>query len=279
MTSLSTDFPLEETENRIQALILRSETIMNFANNFQKEVRRSDFEEDSMEKKSLQEVDSKVGDYLIQLIQGIYPQDGILCEGKDEISGESSFRWIIDPIDGSMNFLRGNPLFTIGIGLEYRKSSIASIVYVPRLEDVYQCIYGKSTLKNGIPIQTSKARNLSQSIFTPNIPSLRQNQINEILSEMTSFITYARSFRRSGSFLLDMCWLSEGLLDGIWERSASFSDSTIGCILVNHAGGSTTDLEGRTIYSGNSQVIASNGLIHKELLEVLQRSRRNFNPN
>jgi myo-inositol-1(or 4)-monophosphatase len=279
MTSLSTDFPLEDTENRIQALILRSETIMKFANVFQKEVRNSDFEEDIIEKRSLQDVDSKMGEYLIQLLQGIFPQDGILCEGKEEIFGDSSFRWIIDPIDGSMNFLRGNPLFTIGIGLEYRKSIIASIVLVPRLEDVYQCIYGQSTLKNGAPIQTSQARKLSQSIFTPNIPSLRQNQINEILSELTSFITYARSFRRSGSFLLDMCWLSEGLLDGIWERSASFSDSTIGCILVNHAGGSTTDLEGRSIYSGNSQVIASNGLIHKELLEVLQRSRRNFNPN
>lgn len=279
MPSLSSDFPLEETLRRLSSILQQKEMWRSKALEIQNTLSKNHFTSDKEEKDAMSQGDFQMGQVLVAFLRNTFPKDGILCEDLEEIQSQNSFRWVIDPIDGSMNFVRGNPLFAVSIGLEHRETAILGMILLPGLSSCYHAIMGEGAFKDGKKIQVSQTPSLSLGMFTPHLPSVRHNIVKEVVSDLTAFLAYARSFRRSGSFILDLCWLSEGLLDGIWENRLQLWDVVAGTVILREAGGSITDLEGARYLTGNKEAIASNGILHAEILKLINSSRSNFGRN
>jgi myo-inositol-1(or 4)-monophosphatase len=202
-----------------------------------------------------------------------FPKDSLLIEDMDPVQGTSGFRWVIDPIDGSMNFSRGLPMYAISIGLEYREGPVAGVVLVPELQDIYSAILGEGATKNGDSIFPSSTSDLSRSIFAPNLPTKRSHNIAEIVADLTTLITYARSIRRSGSLVLDLCWISEGCLDGLWEKNIQHWDLCASSVILGEAGGKITDFDGKHYWNGLPEIVATNGILHDGILDVLKNAK------
>lgn len=267
------DFPIDETQKRIDIIRANSPGFMLYARNLQQELREFEAKTDSEEKEQINKSDRVMGEFLLNFLQKAFPEDGILMEEQEPIFGKNSFRWVVDPIDGSMNFTRGLPMYAISIGLEHRETPIAGVVLVPSLEDVYIGILGEGAQKNGDSIFPSLTKELTRSIFTPNLPTKRANQIQEIMSDLTALITHARSIRRSGSLVLDLCWIAEGCLDGLWEKNVKHWDICATSVILNESGGKLTDFNGKHYWNGLPEIVATNGFLHDPILDVLQKSR------
>ncbi len=273
------NFPLDETHKRMEILRANAPGFMLYARNLQKEMKEYEPRTDIEEKEHISKADQIMGDFLLEFLKRSFPFDGILMEDKEPEYSRSGFRWVVDPIDGSMNFIRGLPLYAISMGLEHRETPVAGLVLVPALEDAYFAILGEGATKNGESIFPSVVSEISRSVFTPNLPTQRAHEIPEIMADLTALVTYARSIRRSGSVVLDLCWIAEGCLDGIWEKSTKHWDLCACSVILNEAGGRITDYNGKHYWIGLPEVVATNGIIHDAILEVLRKARSNLGLN
>lgn len=273
------DFPIDETQRRVEIIKANSPGFMVFAKKLQKELRLFQPNTDAEEKERINRSDIDMGRFLMGFLVRAFPEDGILMEDHEEGLSKSGFRWVVDPIDGSMNFVRGLPIYAISIGLEYRGGPVAGVVLIPSLEDIYSAIYGEGAFKNGVVIKTSLTSELSRSIFTPNLPTKRAHEIQEIMSDLTALITYARSIRRSGSVVQDLCWIAEGCLDGLWEKNTKHWDICASSVILSEAGGKITDYQGKHYWNGLPEIAATNGYLHDSILEVLKNARSSMGLN
>ncbi|WCL49555.1 inositol monophosphatase family protein [Leptospira sp. GIMC2001] len=273
------EFPMDQTQRRVEVIKANSPGFMLAARKLQKELRLFRAKNDQEEKDHINSSDRMMGDFLMDFFIKSFPKDSIVMEDKEAIQGSTGFKWVIDPIDGSMNFVRGLPMYAISIGLEYREGPVAGVVLVPCLEDIYSAILGEGATKNGDTIFPSSTTELSRSIFAPNLPSHRAKQINEIMSDLTALVTYARSIRRSGSVVLDLCWIAEGCLDGLWEKSVKHWDLCATSVILNEAGGKITDYDGKHYWNGLPEIVATNSFLHEPILEVLKNARLSIGRN
>lgn len=217
ISSPTINFPVDETIKRIEYVKANAMGIIHEAKKIQREVSAIRSDTDADEKERIDAADGKLGEILIRFLQKSFPKDGILCEDKPPIDG-GEFKWVLDPVDGSMNFVRGLPLYAISFGLEHRETPVGGVVIVPPQESVYSAVMGEGAFKNGEQIVTSRVSELNRAIFSPNLPTKRAHMIQEIMADLSGFLTYARSFRRTGSFVLDSCFIAEGVMDAIWEK-------------------------------------------------------------
>lgn len=272
------NFPLDETLKRIEYIKANATGIMHEAKKIQKEISNFRSKTDADEKERIDTADIKLGDILIKFLQKSFPKDSILCEDRPEIEG-GDFRWVLDPVDGSMNFVRGLPLYAVSIGLEHRETPVGGVVIVPPQDSVYSAVLGEGAQKNGETIMTSSVQELNRAIFSPNLPTKRAHMIQEIMADLSGFLTYARSFRRTGSFVLDCCFIAEGVMDGIWEKTVKHWDVSAVSVILSEAGGKLTDLAGKHYYIGLPELIASNGILHDEILKLLKTVRSTVSRN
>lgn len=278
-TSGTIDFPIDQVQRRIEVIKANSPGFMLFARKLQKELRLFHSKTDQEEKERINKSDQLMGNFLLDFFQKAFPKDSILMEDQQSVDGPTGFRWVVDPIDGSMNFVRGLPMFAVSIGLEYREGPVAGVVLIPSLEDVYAAILGEGATKNGDTIFTSSISDLGRSIFTPNLPTKRAQNIHEIMADLTALLTYARSIRRSGSLVQDLCWIAEGCLDGIWEKSVQHWDICAASVILAEAGGKITDYHGKHYWNGLPEIVATNGFLHNSILEVLKKARNSIGLN
>lgn len=273
------NFPLDEVLKRINFVKSRSAHLSQVASDIQKEIRLKKPTSDLEEINLIQSSDKELGLEIIKMLVSGFPKDNILCEDRELIENSSDFSWIIDPVDGTMNFVRGIPLYAIAIGLEHRQTPVGGVVIVPDHELVYSAVLGEGATKNGAPISTSNVNSLNRAIFSPNLPTKRAQMIQEIMADLSGFLTYARSFRRTGSFVLDCCWIAEGLMDAIWEKSVKHWDVAAASIILTEAGGKLTDLSGKHYLHGLPELVASNGILHSEILNLLRTVRSSTSRN
>lgn len=279
ISSPTLNFPIDETIKRVEIIKANATGIILEAKKIQKEMSRIRSETDADERERIHVADCLLGEIFTKFLQKNFPKDGILCEDKDLIDGSNDFRWVVDPVDGSMNFIRGIPLYAISFGIEHRGTPVGGVVIVPPQDSVYSAVLGEGALKNGETIVTSTVSELSRAIFSPNLPTKRAHMIQEIMADLSGFLTYARSFRRTGSFVLDVCWIAEGWMDAIWEKTVKQWDVSAVSVILGEAGGKLTDLEGKHYYTGMPELIASNGIIHNEILNLLKTVRSSLNRN
>lgn len=271
------DFPLEEVLKRVVTIQKSAKLFIKSAIELQKKLKITRDITDEDEIKLMEKADHEMGDMIINIIESYFPLDSLICEGVIDRKSTGQFRWVLDPVDGTMNFVRGIPLYAISIGIEHRETPVAGVVIIPALGDVYVATLGGGATKNGEKLTVSQTSMLGNAVLMFSFPTRRKRIMNELINDLTTIATYGRSIRRSGSIVLDLCWLAEGLIDGLWDKSTPLYDTSATSVILKEAGGSITDFKGNVFLPGQSEVVASNAVIHKQLIKALSQNSQNRN--
>jgi len=214
--------------------------------------------------------DKKVEKILINELQKARPSYSILSEEIGQINNDKSFKWIIDPIDGTANFLHGIPHFAISIGLEHDDEIICGIVYDPIKDEMFVAEKGNGSYLNNQRMRVSSRSKLKDCIVFTGGPRLDSKNKELALEEYKKFSSKILiPIRKLGSASLDMAYVAAGRCDGFWQRNLNYWDIAAGIILVKEAGGFVTDFEGENRYVENKTILATNSRISKEMIEVL----------
>jgi myo-inositol-1(or 4)-monophosphatase len=199
---------------------------------------------------------------------------GFLMEERGAVEGaDKTHCWIVDPLDGTTNFLHGIPIFNISIGLEREGQIVAGLVYNPVMNEMYTAEKGKGAFLNDRRLRVSARKMLIECVIGTGTPNLGTNAHEVFLDECRATMNSCASFRRLGSAALDLCFVASGRLDGFWERNLNAWDMAAGLLMVREAGGFATDLVGGSDMFGTSSILAANANVHKELLRLLSKPR------
>ncbi len=214
-------------------------------------------------------MDRKSEALILEAIAREFPDHALLSEEGGELGEASPWRWIVDPLDGSNNYAHGYPCFAVSIALEKEGEVVLGAVYNPILDELLTALAGGGAFINGKPTRVSGTNSLKESLLATGFPYDKRASAEDNLVPFCRFTKRARGIRRDGSAALDLCHVAMGRLDGFWEPKLSPWDVAAGSLLVREAGGEVTDFKGGpfSIYEG--QVLASNGIIHADMLDVL----------
>ena len=215
--------------------------------------------------------DKKVEKILIDELLKARPSYSILSEEIGEINNDDSFKWIIDPIDGTSNFLHGVPHFAISVGLEHNKEIICGIIYDPIKDEMFTAEKGNGSYLNNQRMRVSSRSKLEDCMIFTGGPKREAKNRELALKEYYKFSTKILTpIRKLGSASLDMAYVAAGRCDGFWQRNLNYWDIAAGIILVKEAGGFVTDFNGENEYIQNKTILATNAKINKEMIEVLK---------
>ena len=217
--------------------------------------------------------DKKVEKILIDELQRARPNYSILSEEIGLIKKDEEFKWIIDPIDGTANFLHGIPHFGISIGLEHNKEIICGIIYDPIKNEMFFAEKGNGSYLNDQRMRVSARSKLMDCIIFTGGPSFKSNDEDKKLSlkEYEKFSSKVGTpLRKMGSASLDMAYVAAGRCDGFWQRNLNYWDIAAGIILVKESGGFVTDFDGENRYIQNKTMLATNSKIGNEMIEILK---------
>ena len=215
--------------------------------------------------------DKKVEKILIEELQKARPNYSILSEEIGEINNDLSFRWIIDPIDGTSNFLHGIPHFAISIGLEQDKEIICGIIYDPIKDEMFAAEKGNGSYINNKRMRVSSRTKLKDCIIFTGGPRREEKDRELSLKEYNNFSSKVLiPIRKLGSASLDMAYVAAGRCDGFWKRDLNYWDIAAGIIIVKESGGFVTDFKGENEYMQNKTILVTNSKINGEMIEVLK---------
>jgi myo-inositol-1(or 4)-monophosphatase len=200
---------------------------------------------------------------------GFLGEEGGRREGTDK-----THTWIVDPLDGTSNFLHGIPHFAISIALEREGTIVAGLVYNPINDDLFTAERGKGAFLNDQRLRVAARRRLADSVIACGLPHLGRGDLALGVRELSAVQEKVAGLRRFGAASLDLAWVAAGRFDGYWERNLSPWDFAAGQILVREAGGYVTDLDGREMSPATVDVLAGNETIHRELLDLLKAAGR-----
>ncbi|MBI5048126.1 MAG: inositol monophosphatase [Deltaproteobacteria bacterium] len=216
------------------------------------------------------EMDKKAEDLIIKIIKHEFPEHGILTEENREQKTDSEYRWIIDPLDGTTNYSHGFPIFCVSIALEKRGAVVMGVVYNPMLNELFTAGIGQGAHLNNKKIKVSGIGELSKSLLATGFPyDVRTSPQNNI-AHFANFAVRAQAIRRAGSAALDMCYVACGRFDGFWELKLKPWDTAAATLIIKEAGGTVTDFAGKPFSLYTGETLASNGLIHNEMIKVLK---------
>ena len=219
------------------------------------------------------EADIAAENLIIERIRSYYPQHGILAEESGEavlVGGKrSEWKWIIDPLDGTTNYAHGYPCFCVSIALERAGVLEIGVVYDPMRDEMFAAERGQGATLNDRKIRVSSVDQLSQSMLCTGFPyNVRERP--DFAREFTNFTMIAQAVRRDGSAALDLAYVACGRFDGFWEDGLSPWDIAAGALLIFEARGRVTNFSDEPLDIYNEQVLATNGLIHDDMMNVLR---------
>ena len=219
------------------------------------------------------EVDRACEALIVEAIERERPGDAILAEeGGGTDHDDAEWRWVIDPLDGTTNYAHAYPRFCVSIGISRAGVPTAGVVYDPLMDELYHATRGDGAFLNGEPISVSPEPELARGLLATGFAYDRRQSERDNVEQFASMLKVARALRRDGSAALDLCYVAAGRLDGYWEFKLSPWDVAAGCLIVEEAGGRTSDVAGGDAHWLGHQVVASNGALHEPMLEVLRRS-------
>ncbi len=211
------------------------------------------------------DADLRAEDIIFEALNKARPKYGFLMEERGEVVGtDNSNRWIVDPLDGTTNFLHGIPHFCISIGLERDREPHAGVVYNPVTDDLYYAEKGAGAYHNDRRLRVSARTDLSECLFVHGLPFKGKAGADIALAETNNVLAQSAGIRRFGSAALDLAFVASGKFDVFWERILGPWDITAGAMLVREAGGLVSEIDkvgGRPHLTGS--VLASNGPIHE----------------
>jgi myo-inositol-1(or 4)-monophosphatase len=220
------------------------------------------------------ESDFQSQEMIIALIRQTFPEHAILAEEDvgqplPAVPAAPGFRWIIDPLDGTVNFAHGYPAFCVSIACEADGRLEYGVIYDPLRDELFEGKRGQGAWLNGRPIQVSTTARLDRVLVATGFPYDIRERLDETLGRMRRILGIAQGLRRGGSAALDMCYVACGRLDGFYEENLKPWDTAAGLVIIEEAEGKVTNFAGGTydIYSPN--ILASNGVLHTNLLQAL----------
>lgn len=218
-------------------------------------------------------IDRSTEELIIDELRRAYPDDQILGEEFGESApdaAQSKRQWIIDPIDGTVNFTKGIPLYCVSIGLQIDGHTVVAAIYDPLRDELFSAARGQGAHLNGRPISVSDCAEIATAVLVTGFPRLRSKEFESTARQFIELTRTCRGVRRLGSAALDLAYVASGRLDGFWEYGLKPWDTAAGCLLVTEAGGTITDLSGTSFTVLAPNVLATNGMIHEELIEKLE---------
>ncbi len=218
-------------------------------------------------------VDKETETRLVEGLSGLIPGSGFITEeGTVEQAKDQDLVWVIDPLDGTTNFLHAYPQFCTSIGLLQGGKPVAGVIYEPFRDEMYYTWKDGGAWLNKQQLVVSKVNEIRHSLLACGFPS-RQNQKTDAYMDMILKITReSHGFRRIGSAALDLAYTARGWFEGYFEYNINSWDIAAGVLLVEEAGGKVTDMKGGDNYLTNGEIISSNGLVHDELVRMIRES-------
>jgi myo-inositol-1(or 4)-monophosphatase len=219
------------------------------------------------------EADHAAEKAIMDVIKSVFPDHYILSDEAGDLKQDSNYKWIIDPIDGTVNFAHGIPLNCVSIAIEHHGEIIMGAVYNPHMNEFYFAEKGKGATLNDKPIRVSEETKVIKACLVTGFPYTYINMENGPLQIFQRFVTKGVPVRRLGSAAIDLCWVAAGRFDGFYEHKLEAWDSAAGYLIVEEAGGKVTDHEGNKFSVYQHKVLATNGKIHDEMVEVINNRK------
>ncbi len=218
------------------------------------------------------EVDRESERYILGRIRDAYPEHGVLSEESPERTSASPYRWIVDPLDGTTNYAHGYPCFCVSVAVEREGKLLAGAVYDPLLEEMFTATPGAGAFRNGEPIAVSTTGDLRKSLLATGFAYDVKTSSDNNFGFFRAFVLTGQAIRRDGSAALDLCYLACGRFDGFWELKLRPWDTAAGLLILLEAGGVASRLDGTPYDIHQPELLASNGRIHGQMMEVLRNA-------
>jgi myo-inositol-1(or 4)-monophosphatase len=219
------------------------------------------------------EVDRLAEQEIIAVIRKAYPQHGILAEESGSQRGSDEYVWVIDPLDGTTNFLHGFPQFGVSIAVQYRGRLEHAVVYDPLRQELFTASRGSGSQLDGRRIRVTKPNGLEGTLLGTGFPYREQQDLDAYLAMFKALFPSAAGIRRAGAACLDLAYVAAGRLDGFWELGLSEWDIAAGALLVQEAGGLVGDLSGGSDYLKTGNVVAASPKVFKAMLQAIHPHR------
>ncbi len=237
------------------------------------EKERLHFSMDRVEHKGFNDlvsyVDKEAEKQLVAQLQAIFPEAGFITEEGTNTTRGEVYNWVIDPLDGTTNFIHGLPVFAVSIGFMEQDEVVLGVVYEVNRKESFYAYKGGGAFCNGVALKVSGAPTLSASLISTGFPYYQFDLIDRYLNIMKSLMQKTHGLRRLGSAAVDLCYVAAGRSEGYVEYKLNSYDVAAGVILVQEAGGKVTDFEGGKDYIFGRHVVATNHSIHEELMGVI----------
>ena len=210
--------------------------------------------------------------FIVKQIQSTYPNHQIITEESSIKKGCSDYQWIIDPLDGTTNFIHNLPIFAVSIGLQYKQETIAAVVYNPAAEKCFWAEKNNGAFLNGSCIQPTSTNTLTKSLLVTGFPYIHDQLWEDSFTLFKSFYSKTQGVRRLGAAALDFCFVAMGRFEGFWEQGLQPWDICAGSLILTEAGGKVTNWNNEIMPFSGERILATNGHIHEEMLSVIQKN-------
>jgi len=215
------------------------------------------------------EVDVAAERAIIDTLKDAYPSHGFLGEESGSTSHQSDFIWIIDPLDGTTNFLHSFPQYCVSIALQHKGEITQAVIYEPNRNDLYTATKGRGAFLNDKRIRVSKCDKLQEALIGTGFPFRDFKYLDDYLHMFKSMIQKTTGIRRAGSAALDLAYVASGSLDGFWEIGLSPWDIAAGGLLIQEAGGIVTDLSGQAGWLESGNILVASPKIHDDMQAII----------
>ena len=215
-------------------------------------------------------IDQQSEQRIVDILHRAFPEHQIVAEEGSRNPGPSPYRWLIDPLDGTTNFIQDLPMFAVSIALQEADRIICGVVYDPVHDELFQAERGQGAYCNGKPIRVSPENNFARAVIATGFPHRNKIYLPDYLLTFNEIFLQCSGMRRCGSAALDLCYTAAGRYEGFWELGLSPWDMAAGSLLVSEAGGRVTDFWNGKNYLNNGFIVAGNPETHARLIEFIK---------
>jgi len=216
------------------------------------------------------EADTESEKVIIETIQSVFPEHAILAEESGLNEGQTSNTWFVDPLDGTTNFAHRLGIFAVSIGFAFNQDMVLGVVLSPLTGELFSAVKGKGAELNGRPIHVSASQRVSDSLLATGFPYNLKDVFNPIMTRYSNCLKACQGIRRLGSAAIDLCYVASGRFDGFWEQNLRPWDTAAGVLIAREAGATITDFSNKPFTIDKTEILATNGHIHTELLSLLE---------
>ncbi|HLX25130.1 MAG TPA: inositol monophosphatase family protein [Usitatibacter sp.] len=223
------------------------------------------------QKDYVSEVDHAAEDAILSVLREAYPDHAILAEESGRSDAKSEYLWVVDPLDGTTNFLHGFPQYCVSIGMLHKGVPTQGVIFDPNRNELFTATRGVGAYLNDKRIRVSKTDRLEAALMGTGFPFREVSNIDDYIRMMRNIMLATSGIRRPGAAALDLAWVAAGRIDGFWEIGLSPWDMAAGALLVREAGGLIGDLEGNDTFMESGRVVASNAKLFSAILQTLKQ--------